>query len=140
MRISCIRAVLILACAALVVTAGAWQACASFLNLLPADIFSGSRAQQVQPASSSHYNFFSMALGMIPAGDQAAKQQVNGLLNMRNNYGDNNLQLPSTSSRTSWMGNLISSGLSTDISNSAAKSSYDQLIKRFENQSNIFVY
>jgi hypothetical protein len=140
MRISSLRAVLILACAALVVTAGACQACALFLNLLPADIFSGSRAQQIQPAGNGQNNFFSMAMGMIPASDGTSRQQMSGLLGIKKSYDNSDLELPSTSSGDNWMGNLMSSGTSVDLSNNTARSSYDQFIKRFANQSNIFTY
>ncbi len=139
MRISSLRALFIFACAALVVTAGAWQTCASFLNLIPADIFSGSRAQ-VQPTGNTQHNFFSMALGMIPASDETAKEQVSGLLSIKKSYDNSYLELPSTSSGDNWMGNLMSFGTSINGSDSVAKSSYDQFITRFANQSNIFAY
>ncbi len=139
MRISSLRALLILACVTLVATAVACQACAAFLNLLPADIFSGSKAQ-VQPAGNTQYNFFSMAMGMIPASDEDAKEQVSGLLSIKKSYDNSDLELPSTSSGTNWMSHLITFGESVDGSNTVAKSSYDQFIKRFANQSNIFAY
>jgi len=137
MRIPSLRAMIILACAALVVIAGACHVCASFLNLLPSDIFSGSRAQ-VQPVGNTQYNFFSTVLGILPASDRATKQEMSGLLGIMNSYDDSRISLPSNSSDSNWMNNLITFGTPMDASNSAAMASYDRLIKRFANQSNIF--
>jgi hypothetical protein len=140
MRISSIRAMLILACAALVVTAGACQACAAFLNLLPDNIFAGSGAQQVQPAGISHNNFFSMAIGMIPASDETSREQMSGMLGIKNSYDSTNIRLPLFASNESWMTGFMTLGTPVDISNSAARASYGQLIKSFDNQSDIFTY
>ncbi len=137
MRTSSLRAVLMLACAALVVIAGACQARASFLNLLPSDILSGSRAQ-VRQADNTQNDFFSIAIGMIPASDEVAKQQLVGLLGIKKSYDSTNVPLPQASSRKSWMSPLMKIGTPGDTLNTAAMSSYGQLIKRFNNQSNIF--
>jgi hypothetical protein len=137
MRISSLRALLILACVTLIATAVACQACAAFLNIFPADMFSGSKAQ-AQPAGNTHNNFFSMAMGMIPASDESAKEQVSGLLSIKKSYDSSDMELPSTSSGADWMSHLMTFGASVDGSNTVAKSSYDQFIKSFANQSNIF--
>ncbi len=138
MRISSLRALLILAFAALVVSAGACQACALFLDLLPASVFNTSRAQQIQPACQQ--NFFSMALNMIPASDETSKQQVSSMLGLKKQIDSSVLELPSTSSGNSWMSDMVSFGASKDLSDNTAKSSYEQFLKRFSNQSNIFTY
>ncbi len=134
-----LRAVLILACVALVAASGTCHAGATFLNIFPSDIFKVDRAQ-AEPAGNNHNNFFSMALGMVPASDETSKQQVSGLLSMKNSYDSSSVGLPSRPFRASWMSPLVSSGVSTDNSKSAAGAAYSQFIKRFNNQSSIYSY
>ncbi|HTX44287.1 MAG TPA: hypothetical protein VMC61_06115, partial [Methanocella sp.] len=70
-------------------------------------------------------------LGTVPEGETVTPDQSTG-------YHGMSLQLPSTSSRVSWMNDALSSGVSTDMSANPAMASYSQLIARFPNQSNIF--
>ncbi len=139
MRNLSLGALVIFVCAVLAVTATAGHACASFWDLLPDNLFGNSKVQAL-PESDTGHNFFAAAMGMIPVSDQSTKYQMSGLLGMKLNLDSTSIPLPETNSGSSWMSGLMTFGGPADISNSTAMSSYDRMIKRFENQSNIFVY
>ena len=141
MRTKYPRAMVILACAVLVTAIGAYPASAASLGIsFPSSLFDFSRVQNAHPASQSTTNFFSVLSTSAPAGGLGVTQKAIGFLGLNNDLDLHTLQLPSHSSDSSWMSGIVSGGVSVNGDNNPARDSYDKLITRFGNQSNIFVY
>lgn len=143
MRIRSNRAVLVLLCTALVLGMGTWEAGASLSDLLfPASILD-SNAHQDPPGSNNERLSFSTMLGMIPAGNETTGVQMGGPYSLKNSYGGNTggqtaYRTKLSTAPTSWMDSVVAPVVSGTSTDNVAMSSYNRLIGRFPNQSNIF--
>jgi len=135
LRISVSRAAVIVFCAALIIMAGSWQACA--LNMLFASpTFTSTGNSGSLSAAQPDYGFFTKALNMIPGDDTNTKVNTNTLLGNTNSGTVNSLPLMTPGK--SWMDGIISQGVSNDGSFNAGRASYDLFADRYLNNSNIF--
>jgi hypothetical protein len=136
LRISVSRAAVIVFCAALVIMAGSWQACA--LNMLFASpAFNDTASSGYVSAAQPDYGFFTKALNLVPGDSTNLKIKNPNTLLGNSNSGTVN-SLPLMTPGKSWMNGVISQGVTNDGSFNAGRASYDLFANRYLNSSNIF--
>lgn len=160
MRITVSRASLVLLCVALVIMTASHAYAISFTGLNFPSLELGSpvlgnatidyaslghdytdRATAVRPFGGNTY--IDQGINMMPKDNQTAYSQITSLLGIPNSYQvHNNLPLPQATEpqHSSWMDSMVMPAIQNPIADNSARSSYDALIGRFSNQSNIYQY
>ncbi len=121
-------------CAAFVLTAGTLQAGAFISDLLfPSSAFDISNTHHLDAQSLGNNNFFSTAISQIPGVDETSVKPFSSGTSIQD---VNSLPLPSIGSN--WMDNAIEPAMNDPATQNVAMNSYQSILARTPNASNIF--
>lgn len=156
MRVNGIKVILVFACVALALMAGALPAGAITLptaptspdspqTFFPINMFSGDMSSafslsgdQKTPVSSGNtnmnYSFLTQALNMVPSSDAQTATQMSAIKAMEQNYQP---EYKTVKTSSSWMGQFVQPA-AIDGSSNPAESAYSTFIKGEPNMTNIF--